>query len=165
MPRPGCSNGQLKWADVKKVIEPILVDPEFLVINNENTQVPRILICGDRNYINKSLITAFLESVPKNSIIIEGECRGADKIAGEVAGDLGMEVLKFPCDWSLGKKSGPIRNKKMLVEGQPTHVIAFHDDIDNSKGTKNMLAQAQKAGIPTYLNAESWKELEKWKTI
>lgn len=32
MPRPGCGNGQLEWSDVKRVIEPILDDPGFLII-------------------------------------------------------------------------------------------------------------------------------------
>ena len=32
LPRPGCSNGQLDWKDVKKVIEPILTDDRFILI-------------------------------------------------------------------------------------------------------------------------------------
>ena len=33
LPRPGCSNGKLDWADVKAIIEPILIDDNFLVIS------------------------------------------------------------------------------------------------------------------------------------
>ena len=33
LPRPGCSNGQLEWAEVKEILTPILVDKEFLIIN------------------------------------------------------------------------------------------------------------------------------------
>ena len=32
VPRPGCGNGQLKWADVKPVIESIL-DDRFIIVN------------------------------------------------------------------------------------------------------------------------------------
>jgi hypothetical protein len=31
LPRPGCGNGQLSWADVKPVIEPILSDKIYVV--------------------------------------------------------------------------------------------------------------------------------------
>lgn len=124
---------------------------------------PRILICGDRNWSNKSLLRAFVVSVPKNSVIIEGECRGADKMAREAAEELGLEVLGFEVDWSVGRAGGPIRNKKMLLEGRPTHVVAFHENIAKSKGTKNMLEQAIKAGVPAYLNAENWELLEIYK--
>lgn len=31
LPRPGCGNGQLKWRDVKPVIEPILSDKIYVV--------------------------------------------------------------------------------------------------------------------------------------
>lgn len=32
IPRPGCGNGRLKWADVRKVIEPLL-DDRFTVVS------------------------------------------------------------------------------------------------------------------------------------
>ena len=35
LPRPGCGNGKLKWCDVKKVIEPILIDKRIWIINKE----------------------------------------------------------------------------------------------------------------------------------
>ncbi len=66
-----------------------------------------------------------------------------------------IEALEFKADWlKEGRAAGPIRNKKMLVEGKPDLVVAFHNDIDASKGTKNMLKQAQKAGIATRLFTE-----------
>lgn len=34
LPRPGCGNGRLMWAQVKPIIEPIL-DERFIVVNNE----------------------------------------------------------------------------------------------------------------------------------
>jgi hypothetical protein len=37
----------------------------------------------------------------------------------------------------------------MLDEGKPTEAIGFHEDIANSKGSKNMMEQAMKRGIPT----------------
>jgi hypothetical protein len=35
LPRPGCNNGRLVWAQVKPVLEGILTDDKFIIINNE----------------------------------------------------------------------------------------------------------------------------------
>jgi N-glycosidase YbiA len=106
-----------------------------------------VLICGDRKWDDKECIRKYIETLSSETVIIEGECTGADQISKEIAEELGMEVLKFPANWSLGKKAGPLRNAKMLKEGKPNLVVAFHNDIDNSKGTKNMIDKAKKAGI------------------
>lgn len=109
-------------------------------------QVYKVLVCGDRNWNNTELVRQELEKCPKGTIVIEGECRGADIVARDIAMDLGFSVKGFPADWSgLGKKAGPIRNKKMLEES-PDLVLAFHNDLESSKGTKHMVGLARKAG-------------------
>ena len=47
----------------------------------------------------------------------------------------------------LARAAGPIRNQRMLVEGKPDLVIAFHDDLESSRGTKDMIKRSLKAGI------------------
>lgn len=47
--------------------------------------------------------------------------------------------------------TGPIRNKQMIEEGNPSLIIAFHPDIKSSKGTKDMIQQAMKKDIPVIL--------------
>jgi len=48
----------------------------------------------------------------------------------------------------------------MLTEGRPEYLIAFHDDIEASKGTKDMIAKARRANIPgklvTTTGVKSW---------
>lgn len=81
--------------------------------------------------------------------IIEGDARGADTQAGEIAWLHNFDLKIYPADWNKhGKAAGPIRNQQMLDEGKPDIVLAFHDDIENSKGTKDMVKRATKAGIP-----------------
>jgi len=36
----------------------------------------------------------------------------------------------------------------MIVEGKPDLVIAFHDNLNESKGTLNMVKQAISYGLP-----------------
>jgi hypothetical protein len=111
----------------------------------------RILICGDRNWLDKQMIKDLLFKLDPE-VVIEGECKGADNLAKISAEELGIKVAKFPANWQkYGRAAGPIRNGQMIIEGKPTLVVAFHDDIERSKGTKNMLLQAKKAGITTML--------------
>lgn len=111
----------------------------------------RILVCGDRDWDDIEAIVRELSKFPAESstVVIHGAQRGADTIAGVVAEELGMTVIAFPADWNLyGRFAGPIRNKQMLVEGQPDVVFAFHHDLTKSRGTKNMVKQASDANVP-----------------
>lgn len=125
----------------------------------------RVLICGDRNWDDGEFISAWVERLAKNHasvhealknyprgfdplVIIEGEARGADKLARKAAERFGLGVLRFPARWArYGKQAGPIRNQQMLDEGKPDMVLAFHDDIKNSKGTLDMIRKAESARI------------------
>jgi hypothetical protein len=86
-------------------------------------------------------------------VIIHGAARGADLIAGEIALSIeGVKVEEYPAQWEKhGKKAGPLRNVQMLQEGQPELVIAFHDDLANSKGTRHMATIAAKQGLDVYV--------------
>jgi len=118
----------------------------------------RVLICGDRNWTNPTPIQSFLSTLPPGSTIITGGCRGADKIAEELATDMGIPVSTYPADWSQhGRAAGPIRNLRMLTQGKPDLVVAFHDNLEHSKGTKNMLKQATEKGVPTKLLTSNLK--------
>lgn len=109
----------------------------------------RVLICGDRNYTNRKKIRAYMVTLPKNTIIIDGGARGADSLANEIAVQNGYPTERYFAEWNIyGRAAGPIRNKQMLDEGKPDLVVYFHDDIDNSKGTRNMILKATAAGIP-----------------
>ena len=85
----------------------------------------RVLVCGSRDWTNRARIHTELKRLPAGTTIVHGCCRGADRIAGEVAKSLGFYVIEFPADWDLhGKAAGPIRNSQMLAEGRPHFVIA-----------------------------------------
>lgn len=124
----------------------------------------RVLVCGGRDYgyryneetnkkeryqpeVDKLFHTLDLvrQSTSRPLVVIEGEQRGADLFAREWAESRGVEVRGFPADWEKYKKAaGFIRNKQMIVEGQPHAVIAFPGGV----GTKMMVSLAQKSQIP-----------------
>jgi hypothetical protein len=103
------------------------------------------------------MIKNYLQSLtrntyPKQLTIIEGGCRGADKIGGWLAKELGMNVIEEKADWfKYGKAAGPIRNQLMLDKYRPELVVAFHNDLEHSKGTKDMLYRAKEQGFETRL--------------
>ena len=124
----------------------------------------RILVCGSRYWKNREFLYAVLDQIELDDIeaIIEGEAPGADTMAREWAESryIGDRVLRFPADWNqFGRSAGPIRNKQMLMEGKPTLVIAFSEDLPNSRGTKNMLLQSHRAKVQTFT---PWDEPEVW---
>ena len=55
---------------------------------------------------------------------------------------------------------GPIRNGKMLAQGKPTHVVAYHRNLARSKGTKNMVEISLQKGVPVFVNIDSWTDVE-----
>lgn len=111
-----------------------------------------ILVTGDRNWSDKETIRKELIKYDCEGMsLIHGNCRGVDILAGEVAEELGWWVISVSAEWGKhGKAAGPIRNKEMLDLG-PELVLAFHHNISESKGTKNCVQQAKKAGIPAVI--------------
>lgn len=110
----------------------------------------RILICGDRNWTCHTCIDIFVGALPFTAVVIDGCARGADSFAHSAALRKGLLTIRFPAKWDIfGKAAGPIRNRQMIIDGQPTEVVAFHNNIASSKGTKHMIAISRKEDIPT----------------
>lgn len=113
----------------------------------------RVLICGDRWWKNLAAITDVLAQYPPGTVVIHGAAAGADYFAGVAATRLGFKVETYPADWTkYGRAAGPIRNTQMLSQGKPDEVHAFHDNIDMSKGTRDMVFKARAAGVPTVVH-------------
>lgn len=126
-------------------------------MSDDKPDTIRVLICGDRNWnrqgpVNWIVAGICVEYGPENVTIVEGEAKGADTMARLAAEKFGCAFDPYPANWAEhGKAAGPIRNKQMLVEGKPDVVVAYHDAIERSKGTRNMVEQARKAGLPVYV--------------
>jgi hypothetical protein len=121
----------------------------------------RVLICGDRNWDNFELILKELSKVQQErgvGVVIEGEAKGADTLGRIAAMRLGIPVMECPANWRKhGLAAGPIRNRHMLTEYKPTLVLAFHNYIENSKGTKDMVNIARAAGVTVQVITEKEK--------
>lgn len=109
----------------------------------------RALVCGDREWKDYWLIFQTLQEMQDSiECVIEGECRGADRMARVAATWLGIPWIAFPARWDkFEKAAGPIRNEQMLRIGRASIVLAFHNDLRRSVGTANMIKQASRAHV------------------
>jgi len=113
----------------------------------------RMIVCGDRNWTDFDIVRSYIEMARMMGFdsIVEGEAEGADSMARDIGRVLGFEVISEFADWdAYHKAAGPIRNAKMLTY-KPILCLAFHKNIQESKGTLNMITQARKAGVPVIL--------------
>jgi hypothetical protein len=107
----------------------------------------RLLVCGGRDFSDTTSAYKVLNAMHRAfsiDVLIEGDARGADRIAGYWARRNGVTNLKFAADWDKhGRAAGAIRNQQMLDEGKPTHVLAF----PGGRGTADMMDRARRAGV------------------
>jgi hypothetical protein len=78
------------------------------------------------------------------SVVIHGAYKGADTLASDWARRRWVKELPFPANWKAeGKRAGPIRNQRMVAEGNPDLVVAF----PGGDGTNDLITKAKAAGI------------------
>lgn len=109
----------------------------------------KVLVCGGRDYSNYNYLEKVLDGLFAERpffILIHGNARGADKMAGLWAKRNGVQEVVCPANWdyfSVG--AGPIRNEAML-KLEPDLVVAF----PGGSGTANMISKAKNKGIEVY---------------
>lgn len=134
----------------------------------------RIQITGDRDWSDPELILAVLRSYgPGPHVVVEGEANGADKQSAWAATELGHEVERHPARWYridpktdnqyFFKGAGIERNIEMLEAGRPDIVLAFHDNILRSRGTRHMVTASIMRGFRTLL--VTLNELSEYVTV
>lgn len=128
----------------------------------------RVIVCGDRNYTDEKYVWDRLDDQDRRqqgglTYVIDGTAAGADTFGFNWRKYRQRAGARYAPHWRhakecepgckkpVGKVAGVLRNQQMLDEGKPEIVIAFHNDIAGSKGTRDMIKRAVKAGIPTFL--------------
>ena len=107
-------------------------------------------MAGCRNLTNEKDIEKVLRQyIAVKDIIITGGCRGVDRVAHDYARRYFCDTEVYEADWDKhGKAAGPIRNRKMAEDAD--QLVAIWDG--KSRGTKNMIDEALKAGIETHVH-------------
>ncbi len=111
--------------------------------------VDTILVCGGRDYgksgVDEARMWEILDMLDPR-IIVHGDARGADKMAGEYGRNHNLRVAVHPANWAdLGRMAGPTRNQAMLDDHPGIDmVVAF----PGGRGTADMAYKARLKGIP-----------------
>jgi len=108
----------------------------------------RVLVCGGRNYNDRSFLFEKLDLfqyvVGPIDYLMQGGATGADLFAYQWALANSIPCQTYRAKWNEYRKAaGFIRNQQMLDEGKPDIVVAF----PGGRGTKDMIDRANKAGI------------------
>lgn len=128
----------------------------------------KILITGSRFWSDIECIANELKLYHSGTILVHGAAQGADTIAAVIGSALMFDVRPYPARWQeFGKRAGVLRNQQMLDEEHISDelidiCLAFHDDIMNSKGTKDMIRRVVKNKI-IYRLFKSLRYLKTWK--
>ena len=118
----------------------------------------RLLVCGSRTWTDRARLREVLDQVVADHgdgqvTVIEGDARGADRLAGQVARERGWRLERYPADWTReGRAAGFRRNARMLREGRPDLVVAFTvGPLADSRGTADMVRRVRAAGVPVQI--------------
>lgn len=122
----------------------------------------RILVSGSRCWTDREAVAKLFKEIKiwEAEVLIHGNARGLDRMAADVALDLGMppsRIKSFPARWlDYGRSAGPIRNSQMLKDASPTHVYCF--PLPGGEGTMDLYTKADKAGLNPVIIKEIIKE-------
>lgn len=113
-----------------------------------------ILGCGDRDWGDMDAVLRELYQLKSEQVkllVITGGAPGADTIIKLACDKLDIHCAVMSALWSTRRRgAGPQRNTAMaeLVGWDRLDlVLAFHPDISKSKGTKDMVKQADKHDV------------------
>ena len=124
-----------------------------------------VLVTGGRHWSSRAVIYEKLYRVHGLygiDKVIEGCAPGADSMAEDWCKIFRIPDWHHPAHWRhddncqfdckkmVGRAAGQIRNQEM-ANRLPHLALAFHDDIQNSSGTKGMINKALAKKIDTYL--------------
>jgi hypothetical protein len=123
----------------------------------------RVIIAGGRDFDDFRFLCKkcmFKLQDKTNVVIVSGTAKGADQLGEKFAKFMGYEIKQFPANWDLGLVAGMLRNREMAEYADA--LIAFWDG--KSKGTKNMIEEAQKRNLQVaiyYYNQEKEEDGKK----
>jgi hypothetical protein len=132
-----------------------------------------ILVTGGRDWPDPDRLAAVLDHAAAGGQVrlLVGDCpTGADHHARAWAEQRGIPAEVLPARWQQmaaegkpGRAAGPLRNLALLdqldqAEGE-RRVLAFHDDLGRSRGTRHCVGAARRRGYPVTLIGPTTRQL------
>lgn len=112
----------------------------------------KTIIAGGRDVTDYGVVEDAVAAAQEKGFVItevvSGGASGVDYLGEVYARNHNLPIRRFKADWDRYKKAaGPIRNQEMAVYGES--LIAIWDGI--SRGTKNMIEEANKRGLKVFV--------------
>ena len=117
----------------------------------------RVIVAGAVAWADAEAIRRELAKLPPGTTIIHGDSPGADAIAGRVAAELGLAVepmAKSEPDYARYRRAAWKGLNERMVASGAVLVLAFHPDVEASRGSKHLVALARAEGIEVKVFAE-----------
>ena len=114
----------------------------------------RMIVAGYRTFQDYTLMCSHLDritaEIPGRIELISGHAPGADTLGERYAREHDLKLRVFPAQWELyGKTAGVIRNQQMTDYALKESAIAVFFWNGSSRGTRDAIRRALKAGIDT----------------
>jgi hypothetical protein len=114
----------------------------------------RVIVGGAVTWADAEAVRRELAPLPPGTVVIHGDCPGADHLAGEVARSLGLAVERWVKAADDERAHGRLLswmglNERMLAGGAEL-VLVFHAELsspDSARGSKHLMALATAAGV------------------
>lgn len=110
----------------------------------------RVIVAGAVAWADAAAVRRELAKLPPGSVVVHGDCPGADALAGEVARELGFAVepmAKNAADRAKYKRlAWKGLNERMLSSGAEL-LLVFHPAFEQSNGSKHVAELAAQAGV------------------
>jgi hypothetical protein len=112
----------------------------------------KVLVTGARNWNKPGVIERELRKLvarhgDRHLFVIQGKAPGADQESEVICEKLNVHCAAVKALWNTRHNSaGPQRNRAMFDALQPDLVLAFHENLTESKGTKDMVGYARSKG-------------------
>jgi hypothetical protein len=117
----------------------------------------RVIVAGATAWSDAAAIRRELVKLPPGTIVIHGDSPGADALAGQIAAEPGLAVepmAKVPQDYAKYRHAAwKGLNERMLARAVEL-VLAFHPDIQSSRGSGHLIELARAASIEVRVFAE-----------
>jgi hypothetical protein len=115
----------------------------------------KVGIVGSRRRLDRKAVEELVASLPLDTIIISGGCRGVDSWAAEAGRDRGLEVIEyFP---ELPTKNSPRWQYTKAYYNRNAQIAADSDILyafvskDRTGGTENTIKHAHKMNTPVHI--------------
>jgi hypothetical protein len=110
----------------------------------------RVIVAGAVAWVDAGAIRRELEKLSAGTVVIHGDCPGADALAGLIATELGFTVeamAKNAADRSRYQRAAWKGLNERMLASRAELVLVFHTKFEESKGSKHLAELAARAAV------------------